>query len=217
MCSRPRRSQSLRGRHPLADRGFYNGRIPRRSREISATAVPVQKKNKRRRKKTGYALLVHDDLSDVQSRERELRSPLAVAVSYHAGDYGKSGEIVRLVSACDRPDRTPNNLERLYQKRSAIETIYRVFRQTRGGNDGTKPIHSLCVRSGWIPVREPLALLRWMVVARLRRRRRDLPEEFTFKTSSDWIRYALEEELNRKWEIKVNGVGVPETCASAAS
>jgi len=39
---------------------------------------------------------------------------------------------------------------------------------------------------------------------------RDLPEEFTFKTFSDWIRHALEEELERSWEIKMNGVGVPE-------
>ena len=36
---------------------------------------------------------------------------------------------------------------------------------------------------------------------------RDLPEEFTFKTFSDWIRHALEEELERSWEIEMNGVG----------
>ncbi len=30
---------------------------------------------------------------------------------------------------------------------------------------------------------------------------RDLPEESTFKTFSDWIRHALEEELERSWEI----------------
>jgi len=43
---------------------------------------------------------------------------------------------------------------------------------------------------------------------------RDLPEEFTFKTFSDWIRHALEEELERSWEIKMNGVGVPESVRS---
>jgi len=59
-------------------------------------------------------------------------------------------------------------------------------------------------------------VLRWAVVARPRRGGRDLPEEFTFKTFSDWIRHALEEELERSWEIKMNGVGVPEAYAAAA-
>ncbi len=45
---------------------------------------------------------------------------------------------------------------------------------------------------------------------------RDLPEKFTFKTFSDWIRHALEEELERSWEIEMNGTGVPEAYAPAA-
>jgi len=58
-------------------------------------------------------------------------------------------------------------------------------------------------------------VLRWAVVARPRRGRRDLPE-FTFKTFCDWIRHELEEELRRRWKIKANGVGVPASQATAA-
>jgi IS4 transposase len=59
-------------------------------------------------------------------------------------------------------------------------------------------------------------VLRWAVVARPRRGGRDLPEEFTFKTFCDWIRHGLEEELERGWEIEMNGVGAPEAYAPAA-
>jgi len=58
--------------------------------------------------------------------------------------------------------------------------------------------------------------LRWAVVARPRRGGRDLPEQFTFQTFCDWIRHELEAELERQWEIEMNGVGVPDTYASAA-
>jgi hypothetical protein len=32
----------------------------------------------------------------------------------------------------------------------------------------------------------------------------------------DWIRYTLEEELERRWKIEMNGVGVPAAYTSAA-
>ncbi len=44
----------------------------------------------------------------------------------------------------------------------------------------------------------------------------DLPERFTFTTFCDWIRNELEAELKRQWEVKMNGVGVPDSYASAA-
>ncbi len=60
-------------------------------------------------------------------------------------------------------------------------------------------------------------VLRWAVVARPRRGGRDLPEEFTFKTFCDWIRNELEDELERRWYVEANGVGVPETYGSVAA
>jgi hypothetical protein len=59
-------------------------------------------------------------------------------------------------------------------------------------------------------------VLRWAVVARPRRGGRDLPTEFTYKTFCDWIRHELEEDLQRRWKMEMNGVGVPASCGSAA-
>jgi len=39
--------------------------------------------------------------------KRELKFPLAVAVSYQAVNRGKSGEVIRGYVACDLADRTP--------------------------------------------------------------------------------------------------------------
>ncbi|WP_130501566.1 ISH3 family transposase [Natrinema hispanicum] len=200
----------------LADRGFYNERILRRSQEIAATVVPVQKKGERMKEKLDTHRSYMTTYRMYKDRERELEFPLAVAVSYHAGDRGKSGEVVRGYVACDLADRTPKQVEQLYRKRSAIETSYRVFRQARVVTTTQDPV----VRFAFVLVGFLLEnlwlVLRWAVVARPRRGGRDLPQEFTFKTFSDWIRHALEEELERRWEIKMNGVGVPETYASAA-
>jgi len=200
----------------LADRGFYNERILRRSHDIAATVVPVQKKGKRMKKKLDTHCSYMTTYRMYKDCKRELKFPLAVAVSYQAGDRGKSGEVVRGYVACDLADRTPKRVEQLYRKRSAIETSYRVFRQARVVTTTQDSI----VRFGFVLVgfllENLLLVLRWAVVARPRRGGRDLPEEFTFKTFSDWIRHALEEELERSWEIKMNGVGVPEAYAAAA-
>jgi len=59
-------------------------------------------------------------------------------------------------------------------------------------------------------------VLRWAVVARPRRGGRNLPEQFTFTMFCDWIRHELEAELDRRWEIEMNGVGVPDAYAPAA-
>jgi hypothetical protein len=67
--------------------------------------------------------------------------------------------------------------------------------------------------------------LRWAVVARSQRGGRDLPTQFTFWIFCDWTRHVLEEELNRRWEIEMNGVGCVRhlrvgcglTCQPAAS
>jgi len=200
----------------LADRGFYNERILRRSRDIAATVVPVQKKGKRMKKKLDTHCSYMTTYRMYKDCKRELKFPLAVAVSYQAGDRGKSGEDVRGYVACDLADRTPKQVERLYRKRSAIETSYRVFRQARVVTTTQDPIvRFVFVLVGFL-LENLWLVLRWAVVARPQRGGRDLPKEFTFKTISDWIRHALEEELERSWEIEMNGVGVPEAYAPAA-
>jgi hypothetical protein len=55
------------------------------------------------------------------------RFPLAVCVSYQQGNRGKHG---LLVQAYDLIGCTPEKVEALYQKRSAIETAFRMMRTT---------------------------------------------------------------------------------------
>jgi IS4 transposase len=87
---------------------------------------------------------------------------------------------------------SPGQASGHYRKRSAIETSYRLFRQARASTTTQDPI----VRSAFVIASFLLEnlwlVLRWAVVARPRRGGRDLPEQFTFQTVCDWIRYELE-------------------------
>ena len=58
--------------------------------------------------------------------------------------------------------------------------------------------------------------LRWAVVARPRRGGRDLPTQFTFNTFCECIQHELDAELDRRWWIPTNGVGIPDSYAVAA-
>ncbi|MFC7167842.1 ISH3 family transposase [Halospeciosus flavus] len=200
----------------LADRGFYNERVIRRARDPATTVIPVQKKGERMKDKLATHCSYMTTYRMYKGSERELRFPLAVSVSYQNGDRGKHGEVVRGYVACDLGDRTPTQVERRYRKRSAIETSYRLFRQARATTTTQDPI----VRFAFVIVSFLLEnlwlVLRWAVVARPRRGGRDLPEQFTFQTFCDWIRHELEAELERRWEIEMNGVGVPDTYGPAA-
>jgi len=200
----------------LADRGFYNGRVIRCGRELATIVIPVQRKGERMKEKLETHCSYMTTYRMFKDSERELRFPLAVSVSYHNGDRGKHGEVVRGYVACDLADRTPTQVERRYRKRSAIETSYRLFRQARATTTTQDPV----VRFAFVLVSfllETLWLvLRWAVVARPRRGGRDLPTQFTFSTFCDWIRHVLEQELERRWEIEMNGTGVPDAYGSAA-
>jgi hypothetical protein len=58
------------------------------------------------------------------------RFPLAVCVSYQQGNRGKHGLLVQAYVAYDLTDCTPKKVEALYQKRSAIETAFRMMGAT---------------------------------------------------------------------------------------
>jgi len=198
----------------LADRGFYTERVVRRARDLATTVIPVQAKGDRMKEKLDTHRSYMTTYRMYKDSERELRFPLAVSVSYHNGDRGKHGEVVRGYVACGLDEYTPTQVERRYRKRSAIETSYRLFRQARATTTTQDPV----VRFAFVIVSFLLEnlwlVLRWAVVARPRRGGRDLPTQFTFKTFCDWIRHELEEELQRRWYVETNDVGVPETYGS---
>jgi hypothetical protein len=124
----------------LADSGFYNERVIRHAREIAATVVHVPKKGKRMKNKLDTHNSYMTTYRMYNDSERELRFPLAVAVSYHAGDQVKSGEVVRGYVACGVTDRSAKQVERLSRKRSGVETTYRLLRQARGITTTRDPI-----------------------------------------------------------------------------
>jgi hypothetical protein len=123
----------------LADSGFYNERVIRRSQEIAATVVPVAEKGDRLEEKLETHKSYMTTYRMYKDSERELRFPLAVSVSYQNGDRGKHGEVVRGYAACDL-DRTPTQVEHCYRKRSAIESSYRLFRSARAVTSTQDPI-----------------------------------------------------------------------------
>ncbi|EMA36001.1 transposase IS4 family protein [Halobiforma lacisalsi AJ5] len=107
----------------LADRGFYNERILRRSREIAATVVPVQNKGDRMQEKLETHCSYMTTYRMYEGREQELEFPLAVAVSYHAGDRGKAARsfeaMWRAIWPIARPNRSYDSIESAQRSRRA--------------------------------------------------------------------------------------------------
>ena len=200
----------------LADRGFYIEQFLRSARQRAPVVVPVVPKGDRLTEKLDTSASKWDDYTMYKDHEREIQLPLAICVSYHNGDRGKSGEVVRGYVACGLTDRRPKQVEQLYRKRSAIETGYRLFRQARA----VTSTQDLAVRMLYVVVSFLLknlwVVLRWAVVARPRRGGRDLPVQFTFNTFREWIKHELDAELGRRWWVATNGVGVPDSYAVAA-
>ena len=200
----------------LADRGFYIERVLRSARQQAPVVVPVVPKGDRLKQKLETSVSKWDSYTMYKGRKRELTFPLAVCVSYQNGDRGKTGEVVRGYSACGLTDRRPKQVERLYRKRSAIETGYRLFRQARA----VTTTQDVAVRVLYVVVSFLLknlwVVLRWAVVARPRRGGRDLPNRFTFNTFCEWTKHELDGELGRRWSIATNGIGVPDSYAVAA-
>jgi len=90
----------------FADSGFYNERVIRRARDIAPTVVHVPKKGERMKDKLETHKSYMTTYRMYKDSERELRFPLAVAVSYQNGDRGKHGEVVRGYVACGVTDRS---------------------------------------------------------------------------------------------------------------
>jgi len=152
-----------------------------------------------------------------KGKDRELQFPHAVCVSYHNGDRGENGEVVRGYVACDLTDRTPKQVETLYRKRSAIETSYRTYREARATTTTPDPlIRFVLVAVGFL-LRNLWLVVRWTVVARPRRGGRDLPTEFTFELVCGWIRDHLSTELGWQYTWETNGVGLPPGYALATA
>jgi hypothetical protein len=143
----------------LADRGFYNERIIGRSREIAATVIPVTEKGDRMKEKLDTHRSYMTTYRIYKDCEREAQFPLAVCVSYQAGDRNKHGEVVRGYIACGLENQSAKRIEQLYRKRSAIEASYRLVRQARA----TTTTHNPVIRFAFMLVSALLENL-WLVL-----------------------------------------------------
>jgi len=147
--------------------------------------------------------------------ERELRFPLAVAVSYQNGEIEASTarsfvatwRVALLIAQRSRSNTATGSVQA--SKRPIALTSARGITTTRD------PVVRFAIMLVAALLENLWLVLRWAVVARPRRGRARPAEEFTFKTFCDWIRHELE-ELRRRWKIKANGVGVPASQATAA-
>ncbi|MFC7200748.1 ISH3 family transposase [Halospeciosus flavus] len=195
----------------LADRGFYNGASIERLDAVAPVALPIVRRGKQVAEKLDTTVSYWTEYVMYEGSERELRFPLAVCVSYQQGNRGKHGLLVRAYVACDLTDRTPKEVEALYQKRSAIETAFRTMREARARTSTTDPavrllfiLVSFLLRNLWV-------IVRWGVLATPRRGGRALPVWFRFEVFREWVDHALDDTLSRKWEAPTNGVGIPPT------
>src|SRR6056297_991262 len=195
----------------LADRGFYDGTSIERLENVAPVALPIVRRGKQMAEKLDTTVSYWTEYVMYKDSERELRFPLAVCVSYQQGNRGKHGLLVRAYVACDLADRTPKEVEVLYQKRSAIETAFRTMREARARTSTTDPavrlvfiLVSFLLRNLWL-------IVRWGVLATPRRGGRALPVWFRFEVFREWVDHALDKTLGRKWEAPTNGIGIPPT------
>jgi len=136
---------------------------------ISPTVVHVPKKGERMKDKLETHKSYMTTYRMYKDSERELRFPLAVAVSYQNGDRGKHGEVVRGYVACGVTDRSAKQVEHRYRKRSGIETTYRLLRQARGITTTRDPVVRFAIMLVAALLENLWLVLRWAVVARPRR------------------------------------------------
>ncbi|GAA0457683.1 hypothetical protein GCM10008985_12280 [Halococcus dombrowskii] len=193
----------------LADRGYYQERVIRRARATAPVVLPVVKKGEQLRDQLDTHASYWTKYAMYKGKERELRFPHAVCVSYQSGDRGKHGEVVRGYVACDLTDRTPKQVEALYRKRSAIETSYRTYREARAVTATPDPLIRFVFVAVSFLLRNLWLVVRWAVVARPRQGGRDLPTEFTFELVCGWIRDHLSADLGWQYTWETNGVGLP--------
>ncbi|WP_318570910.1 ISH3 family transposase [Salinigranum marinum] len=171
----------------LADRGFYDGTSIERLDSVASVALPIVRGSQQMAEKLDTTVSYWTEYVMYEGSERELRFPLAVCVSYQQGNRGKHGLLVRAYVACDLADRTPKEVEALYQKRSAIETAFRTMREARARTSTADPavrllfvLVSFLLRNLWL-------IVRWRVLATPRRGGRALPVWFRFKVFRKWI------------------------------
>ncbi|MFC7021127.1 MULTISPECIES: transposase [Haloarcula] len=122
----------------LADRGFANAASIQRLQTTSPVILPVIRRGKRLAEKLETRVSYWTEYVMYAGSEPPVRFPLAVCVFYQQEKRGK--HLVRAYAACEQGARTPKEVERLYRKRSAIETSFRTMQEARARTTTPDPV-----------------------------------------------------------------------------
>ena len=194
----------------LIDRAAFAGDVISVLRETAPPVFPVRTGKDSLREKLSVNASYMTEETICEGREHEQTYPLAVDVTYHNGDRGKSGLKQTGYAAYGLEDRTPAQVAAIYDKRSRIEKSYEKFREARAAT--TTP--STTIRLFYVGVgfllEQLWIVIQWAVLAAPQRGGRALPVEFTFgDVFLHGIEGVLDDELGWKEKHRTNGVGLP--------
>ena len=194
----------------LVDRAAFNGELIEVLRETAPPVFPVKTGKDSLREKLSVNASYMTEETICEGKEHEQAYPLAVDVTYHNGDRGKSGLKQTGYAAYGLEDRTPAQVAAIYDKRSRIEKSYEKFREARAvTTTPSTTIRLFYVGVGFL-LEQLWIVIQWAVLAAPRRGGRALPVEFTFGDAFlHGIEGVLDDELGWKEKHRTNGVGLP--------
>ncbi|EMA48441.1 ISH3 family transposase [Halococcus salifodinae] len=194
----------------LIDRAAFNGELIGVLRETAPPVFPVKTGKDSLRRKLSVNASYMTEETICEGKEHEQTYPLAVNVTYHNGDRGKSGVKRTGYAAYGLEDRTPRQVATVYNKRSRIEKSYEKFREARAlTTTPSTTIRLFYVGVGFL-LEQLWVVLQWAVLAAPQRGGRALPVEFTFGDAFlHGVERVLDDELGWKEKYRTNGVGLP--------
>ena len=194
----------------LIDRAAFAGDVIGVLRETAPPVFPVKTGKDSLREKLSVNASYMTEETICEGKEHEQAYPLAVDVTYHNGDRGKSGLKQTGYAAYGLEDRTPAQVAAIYDKRSRIEKSYEKFREARAvTTTPSTTIRLFYVGVGFL-LEQLWIVIQWAVLAAPRRGGRALPVEFTFGDAFlHGTEGVLDDELGWKEKHRTNGVGLP--------
>lgn len=197
----------------LIDRAAFAGDVIGVLRETAPPVFPVKTGKDSLREKLSVNASYMTEETICEGKDHEQTYPLAVDVTYHNDDRGKSGLKQTGYAAYGLEDRTPAQVAAIYDKRSRIEKSYEKFREARAVTTTLSPtIRLFYVGVGFL-LEQLWIVIQWAVLAAPRRGGRALPVEFTFGDAFlHGIEGVLDDELGWKEKHRTNGVGLPAGC-----
>ncbi|HZD43873.1 MAG TPA: ISH3 family transposase, partial [Methanomicrobiales archaeon] len=194
----------------LIDRAAFAGKLIGVLRSTAPPVFPVKTGKDSLREKLSVTKSYMTEETICEGKEYEQTYPLAVNVTYHNGDRGKSGVKRTGYAAYGLEDRTPAQVAAVYDKRSRIEKSYEKFREARAvTTTPSTTIRLFYVGVGFL-LEQLWLVVQWGVLAQPRRGGRALPVDFTFGDAFlHGIEQELDDELGWRKRYRTNGIGLP--------